>query len=73
MNQEKIEIIKEARKAGMQTAFLLSGLIVLILLVFGSLFGYYIYKSYDNSVVGISAIQDGINNNQEVTNGKAIN
>ena len=38
-----------------------------------ALFGYYIYKSYDNTVVGISAVQDGTNNNQEVTNGETIN
>lgn len=66
---ETIEIIKEARKAGMQTAFLLFA----CLCVVAGLFGYYIYKSYDNAVVGISAVQDGTNNNQEVTNGETIN
>lgn len=40
---ETIEIIKEARKAGMQTALMLFG----ALLVVSALFGYYIYKSYD--------------------------
>jgi hypothetical protein len=39
---ETIEIIKEARKAGMQTALMLFG----ALLVVSALFGYYIYKSY---------------------------
>ena len=40
---ETIEIIKEARKAGMQTACLLFA----CLCVVAGLFGYYIYKSYD--------------------------
>lgn len=66
---ETIEIIKEARKAGMQTACLLFA----CLCVVAGLFAFYIYKSYDNTVVGISAVQDGTNNNQEVTNGKTIN
>lgn len=40
---ETIEIIKEARKAGMQTALLLFACLCIV----ASLFGYYIYKSYD--------------------------
>lgn len=70
---ETVEIIKEARKAGMQTACLLFATLVLVLIAFSGLFGYYIYKSYDNTVVGISAVQDETNNNQEVTNGETIN
>ena len=66
---ETIEIIKEARKAGMQTAFLLFA----CLCVVAGLFAFYIYKSYDNTVVGISAIQDGTSNIQEVTNGETVN
>lgn len=66
---ETVEIIKEARKAGMQTACLLFA----CLCVVAGLFAFYIYKSYDNTVVGISAVQDGTNNNKEVTNGETIN
>ena len=66
---ETIEIIKEARKAGMQTAFLLFA----CLCVVAGLFAFYIYKSYDNTVVGISAVQDGTSNIQEVTNGETVN
>lgn len=66
---ETIEIIKEARKAGMQTAIMLFA----CLCVVAGLFAFYIYKSYDNTVVGISAVQDGTNNNQEVTNGQQCN
>lgn len=70
---ETTEIIKEARKAGMQTAIMLFAALVLVLIAFCGLFGYYISKSYDNTVVGISAVQDGTNNNQEVINGETIN
>ena len=42
---ETIEIIKEARKAGMQTACLMFGAFLVVSL----LFGYYIYKSYDEA------------------------
>lgn len=64
-----IEIIKEARKAGLQTALILFACLCIV----SVLFGFYIYKSYDNTVVGISAVQDGTNTNQEVTNGETIN
>ena len=40
---ETIEIIKEARKAGIQTACLMFGAFLTVSL----LFAYYIYKSYD--------------------------
>ena len=63
---ETIEIMKEARKAGMQTACLMFG----AFLVVSFLFGYYIYKSYQPSVSTITQTQDGANNHQELTNGE---
>lgn len=66
---ETIEIIKEARKAGMQTALLMFG----ALLVVSLLFGYYIYKSYNNQIASVSAFQDGTNNMQEITSGETVN
>lgn len=66
---ETIEIIKEARKAGMQTACLLFGCLVIV----SALFGYYIYKSYDSNIASVSAVQDGTRNRQEINNGETIN
>lgn len=66
---ETIEIIKEARKAGIQTALLMFGALVIVSL----LFGYYIYKSYDSNIANISAIQDGTSNIQEVRSGETVN
>ena len=63
---ETIEIIKEARKAGMQTACLLFACLCIV----AGLFGYYIYKSYEPSISTITQTQDGTNNNQELRNGK---
>lgn len=64
------EIIKEARKAAMQIVFLLSGIIVLILITFASLFGYYIYKSYDVAPTSyVEAEQTTNNGNNSITNG----
>lgn len=63
------EIIKEARKAGMQVALLLFGCLIVV----SSLFGYYIYKSYEQQPISMEAIQDGQNNNLEQVNGKAKN
>lgn len=67
MTNETIEIIKEARKAGMQTALLMFA----CMLVMSGLFGYYIYKSYDpvQLTSTITQTQDDENNNQEMTNG----
>lgn len=62
---ETVEIIKEARKAGMQTALMLFG----ALLVVSALFGYYIYKSYDITNISMSAVQDGTDNKFEQING----
>lgn len=65
MCNETLEIIKEARKAGMQTALLIFGCLVIV----SGLFGYYIYKSYDPTIASITQTQDGENNKQEMTNG----
>jgi len=62
-----IEIIREARKAGMQTALILFAALFLICL----LFGFYIYQSYKQEPISMSAIQDGIVNKLEQVNGKA--
>lgn len=50
MANETIEIIKEARKAGMQTALLMFA----CMLVMSGLFGYYIYKSYSPTISSIT-------------------
>lgn len=42
----------------------------LSIIAVSSLFGYYIYKSYENSDISIQATQDGLNNKQEVNNEK---
>lgn len=42
----------------------------LSIIAVSSLFGYYIYKSYESSDVSIQATQDGLNNKQEVNNEK---
>ena len=44
-DKEIIEIIREARKAGMQTALILFG----ALLLMSFLFGFYIYKSFNDT------------------------
>ena len=65
-----IEIIREARKAGMQTALILFAALFLVCL----LFGFYIYQSYnDHYSVNMNAVQDGVDNKVEQLNGKAIN
>lgn len=67
---ETIEIIREARKAGMQTALIMFGMFLIVSL----LFGFYIYQSYRNDMsVNMSAVQDGMENTMEQVNGKAIN
>lgn len=65
---ETIEIIREARKAGMQTALIMFGMFLIVSL----LFGFYIYQSYKPSVESITQTQDGIGNHQEMTNGETI-
>lgn len=63
---ETIEIIREARKAGMQTACLLFGAFLVVSL----LFGYYIYKSYGEVPTNIvDAIQENNNGNNTIKQG----
>ena len=64
------DIIREARKAGMQTAIMLFSALVLVLIAFCGMFGYYIHKSYEPSISTITQTQDGTNNNQELRNGE---
>ena len=60
---ETIEIIKEARKAGMQTAVMLFGALIIV----SALFAYYIYKSYDNVPAGyIEAQMDNENGDNSI-------
>lgn len=42
----------------------------LSIITVSSLFGYYIYKSYENSEVSLEVTQDGLNNKQEVSREK---
>lgn len=46
MNQETIEIIREARKAGMQTAWLMFACLIISMSIIGSLFWYFINRTY---------------------------
>ena len=62
---ETIEIIKEARKAGMQTALMLFG----ALLVVSALVAFYLYNSYDITNISMSAVQGGTDNKLEQING----
>ena len=67
---ETIEIIREARKAGLQTALIMFAMFMMVTL----LFGFYIYQSYKSDMsINMSAVQDGIENTMEQVNGKAIN
>lgn len=62
-----IEIIKEARKAGMQTAWMMFTVFILVLLVFGCLFGYYIYKTYEMPPANIiTATQENESGNNSI-------
>ena len=69
---ETTEIIKEARKAGMQTAVMLFATLVLVLIAFSGLFAFYIYKTYEpqTTTSRIIQTQDGTNNHQELRNGE---
>lgn len=65
-----IEIIKEARKAGMQTAIMMFIALILVLIAFGGLFGYYIYKSYDVAPSGyIEAEETSNSGNNTISQG----
>lgn len=65
---ETTEIIKEARKAGMQTACFMFACLCIV----AGLFAFYIYKSYEPQTITsrITQTQDGTNNNQEMVNGE---
>lgn len=62
-----VEIIKEARKAGMQTALILFA----TLCVVAGLFAFYIYQSYKSTPVTstVTQLQDDEHNSQRLTNG----
>lgn len=64
-----IEIIREARKAGLQVALLMFAMFMVI----AGLFAFYIYESYKLEPITMSATQDGVDNKLEQINGKANN
>lgn len=64
-DKEIIEIIREARKAGMQTAILM----FLALLAIGFLFGFYIYKSFETNTYSIEATQSNETGDNTITQG----
>ena len=64
-----IEIIREARKAGMQVALILFAMFMVV----AGLFAFYIYQSYRLEPISMSAVQDGTDNKLEQINGKANN
>lgn len=65
-----IEIIREARKAGLQTACIMFAMFMVV----AGLFAFYIYQSYKNDYnINMNATQDGIDNKLEQVNGKANN
>ena len=64
-HKEVIEIIREARKAGMQTALMMFG----ALLIVGGLFGYFIYESYQMNNNTIEAYQSNDSGDNSITQG----
>ena len=64
-HKEIIEIIKEARKAGMQTALMMFG----ALLIVGGLFGFYIYKSFETNTYNVEALQTNENGDNNIKQG----
>ena len=64
-HKEIIEIIKEARKAGMQTALMMFG----ALLIIGGLFGFYIYKSFETNSYNVEAVQTNENGDNNIKQG----
>lgn len=63
---ETIEIIKEARKAGMQAALLMFGALVLV----SALFAFYIYNSFDDMPTNyVEATQDNELGNNIISQG----
>ena len=64
-NKEIIEIIREARKAGMQTALFM----FLALLAVNILFGLYIYKSFETNTYSVEATQSNETGDNTITQG----
>lgn len=64
-----IEIIREARKAGIHTACIMFAMFMVVV----GLFAFYIYESYKQEPIAMTATQDGIDNKLEQVNGKANN
>ena len=64
-----VEIIREARKAGMQVALILFAMFMIV----AGLFAFYIYESYRLEPISMSATQDGVANKLEQVNGEANN
>lgn len=64
-HKEIIEIIREARKAGMQTALMMFG----ALLIVGGLFGFYIYKSFETNTYNVEAVQTNENGDNNIKQG----
>lgn len=61
-----IEIIREARKAGMQTALMMFGALVIVSI----LFGLYIYKSFDDTPTNyITASQNNESGDNSIKQG----
>lgn len=59
-----VEIIKEARKAGMQVALMMFGVLILII----GLFGFFIYMTYQTPPTNeITATLDNQNGNNTLT------
>ena len=65
-NNEVIEIIREARKAGMQVALMLFGALLLVSL----LFGFYIYKTLETEKHTIEATQTNESGDNTITQGE---
>lgn len=66
-NHEVIEIIKEARKAGVQVALMLFGALLLLSL----LFGFYIYKSFSDTPTNyVTASQTNESGNNSISQGE---
>lgn len=65
-NNEVIEIIREARKAGMQVALMLFGALLLVSL----LFGFYIYKTLETETHTIEATQTNESGDNTITQGE---
>ena len=66
-NKEYIEVIREARKAGMQTALFMFGALLIVSL----LFGFYIYKSFNDTPANyVTASQTNESGDNTITQGE---